>query len=250
MKKTTGTLDWLKHQQGQLTTFERWQQIFLGVKAKASRLFKGKDLTQVRHLELEAIQPPDTAICQAAETLAQQAQQPYLYHHCMRSYFWARLLNGEHSFDHEAFYVAILLHDLGLTEGYRLAEDSTQQCFTYPAALAAEDLALKHGWSDQRARLVADAIALHLNVSVDLRHGREAQLVRLGSGADVIGQGILAIPKTQRLAVTERYPRLDFKRMITRDLRTAIVNKPCCRMALLSNTLQFEQLIKGAPFDD
>ncbi|WP_395376746.1 HD domain-containing protein [Marinicella sp. W31] len=250
MKKyPIGTLDWLNQNQGKLSTFERLQQIFLGVKTKANRLFKGKHLTQVSHLHLDDIKPPDSAICAAAETLAQSAQQPYLYNHCMRSYFWARLLNGKHTFDHEAFYVAILMHDLGLTEDHRLPDDSDQQCFTYPAAVMAENLALEHDWPDNRARLVADAIALHLNVSVDAKHGREAQLVRMGSGADVIGQRLLAVPKEQRLSVTKRYPRLDFKRMIIRDLQAATVNKPCCRMSLLSKTLQFEQLIRGAPFD-
>ena len=249
-KPPLGTLAWLEQTHGHMSTGERMHQIFLGIKAKAVRLFKGKHLTQVRHLELDQITPPDSAICQAATTMAQQEQKLHVFNHCMRAYFWARLLNGQQDFDHEAFYVAILLHDLGLNENHRLPDDSQQCCFTYPAARSAYDMALEHNWSDRRAQVVADAIALHLNVSVDDAHGREAQLVRLGSGADVIGQALMAVPKDQRLAVVERYPRLDFKRLITQDLRAAIVNKSCSRMAFLTHKLGFEKLIQGAPFDD
>ncbi len=244
-KHPIGSMAWLDQTQGVLSFSERMKVIFQGIKAKAADVFTGKQLTQLNHLDLDDVIPPDSAICMAADELAKQSQGAYLYHHCIRSYFWARLLNGKAHFDHEAFYVAVLLHDLGLSDAYQ----SENQCFTYAAAHAARDLAIEHQWSDQRADLVANAISLHLNVSINDVHGREAQLVRIGSGADVIGQNILRIPVAQRNAVINKYPRLDFKNRIIQDLRQASKH-PCCRVAHLRYKLGFDALVKKAPFDE
>jgi len=81
-----------------------------------------------------------------------------------------------------------MLHDLGLTDAYRLAGD-TESCFTIVGARHAEQLGARHGWAGPRCRLVAEAITLHLNVIVSAAHGREAELVRAGSGATSPGSG-------------------------------------------------------------
>lgn len=244
-KHPIGTMAWLADTQGLLSFSEKMKIIFQGVQAKAAQMFSAKQQRQLQQLDLSAVMPPDSAVCQAANQLAQQAQDPYLYHHCMRSYFWARLLNGTRPFDHEAFFVAVVLHDLGLTSAY--ASDS--HCFTHQAAITAHDLVMQHQWSEKRADLVANAISLHLNVSIDDRHGREAQLVRMGSGADVIGQQLWRIPDAQRQAVLNQYPRLDFKNRILEDLRQASEH-PCCRISYLRAKLGFDSLVKKAPFDE
>jgi HD domain len=234
---------------GKLAWRDRMVLLAQGVKAIAASKFQGRVKNKLLHTDLDLILPPDSAICVAAESLAQEVSEPYLFNHCMRAYFWARLLNNGKSFDDEAVYTALLLHDLGLTDTYRLKGDA-QHCFTIPAAREANKLALQHGWSDRRAGLVADAIALHLNVSVDDQHGREAQLVRIGSGADVAGLGMEFISQELREGVIARYPRLDMKRNIHAALRIESKERPHCRMAFLCNSLSFHKRIESALFKE
>lgn len=242
-----GTWDWLERTGGKLAWRDRLTLLAQGVRVRAAVRFAGKARDQIRHIEVPDILPPDSAICRAAEALCGEASEPYLFNHCLRAYFWARLLNGSARFDDEAVYTALLLHDLGLTERYRRHGDQ-EQCFTLPAARAAYRLAIDHGWPDARARLAADAIGLHLNVIVDARHGREALLVRMGSGADVAGLGMDAIARGDRVAVVERYPRLGMKAKIHKALKTEVVERPCCRTAFLYTSLGFGGLIRAAPF--
>ena len=154
---------------------------------------------------------------------------------------------GTRPFDDEATFVAVLLHDLGLTEGHRL-KSGKEQCFTIVGARAAETLGRKHDWDDRRVRLAAEAITLHINVLVDDSHGREAQLVRLGSGADVAGLGLHSLHTGQIEHVCQKFPRLEMTSAILDDLDTERKERPNCRMAFMQNTLGFRDLIKGAEF--
>jgi hypothetical protein len=68
------------------------------------------------------------------------------------------------------------------------------------------NLAARHHWDDARAHLAANAITLHLNVTVGDEHGKEAQMVRAGSGGDVAGLGLVCwnVTKLRRwLTVTQ-----------------------------------------------
>lgn len=57
------------------------------------------------------------------------------------------------------------------------------------------------GWIHQRgyfwARLAAEMITLQLNVTVGDAHGKEVQTVRTGSGGDIAGLGLGALPRAQ-----------------------------------------------------
>jgi hypothetical protein len=243
-----GTLDWLESSGGKLVLFEKLTLIAQGVRARAARRFGSRE--KVRNLEVGAILPPDSAVVREAFVLSQAASEPWLFNHCLRSYFWARLLDRGTKFDDEALFVAILLHDLGLTGAHRL-KGRDLQCFTIVGARAAERLAEAHGWSGQRARLAAEAIALHLNVSVADEHGREAQMVREGSGADVAGLGMHRLERDQVDAVVKLHPRLRLKQEILTPLHLEARERPGCRMAFLVRSLGFEALIASArPFTE
>jgi hypothetical protein len=244
-----GTLQWLERTGGKLAWRERMILLAQGVKAIAVSKFQGRAPSKLLHTDVELILPPDSAICVAAETLSRGVSEPYLFNHCMRAYFWARLMNNGKSFDDEALYTAVLLHDLGLTDAYRLKGDALH-CFTIPAAREANRLALEYGWSDKRANLVASAIALHLNVSIADKHGREAQLVRMGSGADVAGLGMELISREQREVVVAKYPRLDMKKNIRAALSIEAIERPCCRIAFLCNSLSFHKRIENSLFKE
>ncbi|MBY0612644.1 MAG: HD domain-containing protein [Beijerinckiaceae bacterium] len=241
-----GTWRWVEETNGMLTSRHRLAIMAEAALLRAKSRFGARRRETIRHIEVDKIIPPDSALCKAAEALCAEASPPFLFNHSIRAYFWARLLNDHPIFDDEALYVAVLLHDLGLTERHRAALDKAQ-CFTLPAARAATGLALMHGWPERRARLVGDAICLHINVVVGKRHGREAQLVRLGSGADVAGFGLERLAPDQRDEVVRRYPRLNMKCEISDLLETETEDCPCSRIAFLYRKLQFGKMIRRTP---
>jgi len=243
-----GTWTWLERTGGKLSRTDRLRLIAQGVRARATARLSGRRLHAVRHVDLDSVTPPDSAIARVAEALCRDVSEPWLYHHSLRAWYWGRLLDdGSRRFDLEAVYVAMLLHDLGLTDRYRLRRGSVQ-CFTEPGAREAGKLARAHGWPDARAELTANAIALHLNIIVGNEHGREAQIVRSGAGADIIGQNLSRIEVDQQDAVLRRHPRLQFKQEIDRVMRVEVAERPCCRMAFLYQTLHFDSLVARAPF--
>ncbi len=202
---------------------------------------------KLRHREVDNILPPDSAIARAAVAISASACPPFLHNHNLRAYFWARLLDGDsRPFDDEALFVALMLHDLGLTDGHRL-HGAREQCFTIVGARAADALGAAHGWSGPRAALAAQAITLHLNVAVADRHGKEAQLVRAGSGADVAGIGLDVLHGDQIEAVVARYPRHGLKQAIQAPLHREATERPCCRIAFMQARLGFAALIRSAP---
>jgi hypothetical protein len=240
-----GTLAWLEESQGKLSLFEEVRVVLRGVlvRARAQRSRAAK----VRLREVDEIRVPDTKAALAAIALCKQASSPALYEHCMRAYFWALLLDRGGPFDAEALLVACALHDLGLTESHRL-RGASPACFTKVGADAALGLATAHGWTDARARAAAEAIALHLNVVVGAEQGREAQLLRLGSGADVAGLGIKALHGDQIEAVLARHPRRGLKRAVGEALAREASERPRSRIGFLVRRLDFGGLVARAPF--
>ena len=236
-----GTWAWLESTGGRLRRRDRLSLLAQAVLAQARARWSSGRGRPAANIEMEQILPPDSAICIAAEAICAEASEPFLFNHCMRAYVWARLLNDQPSFDDEALYVSLLLHDLGLTERYR---SQFGECFTLSAAREANRLAIAHGWDDRRARLVADAIALHLNVTVAARHGPEAQLVRIGSGADVAGFRLDRLSAGQRHAVVERFPRLGMKCEIDSALQRQVDTCPDCRIAFAYRRLDFGRMIR------
>lgn len=242
-----GTLSWLERSGGKLAWHERLAMVAQGVRARAAAKQRMKAGTKLRNIEVDAILPPDSAITREAIAICQDASPPYLFNHCLRAYYWARLLDdGCQPLDDEALFTALMLHDLGLTDDHRLIGDK-EQCFTIVGARKAWELAEKHQWSGQRANIAAEAITLHLNVSVHSRHGKEAQLLRAGSGGDVAGLGLDMLPVDQIESVVARYPRLDLKKEILKPLSIEADQRRCCRYAFLHTKMGFAKLIRHAP---
>lgn len=243
-----GDWDWLESGGGRLARHDELMLKAEAVKAAAMARLAPRRAESIAGIDLQTILPPDSVVARAAETLAAQVSEPWLFNHGARAYLWARLLHLDATFDDEALYVAVMLHDLGLTPAF--ADRSAEEiCFTRPAAREAYRLTRSHGWDDRRARLVADAIALHLNVVVDASHGTEAQMVRAGSGADVAGLGLDPIARHVREAVVERHPRLDLKVQMTAVLDAEAARTPCCRIGFMYASLGFRDRILSAPFE-
>lgn len=242
-----GDWDWVEAGSGKLARAEEMMLKAQAVQAIAMARLKPKRAEAVARIDLETILPPGGAVARAAETLAAEVSAPWLFNHSARAYLWARLLNPDLKFDDEATYVAVMLHDLGLTPAF--ADRSGEEvCFTRPAAREAHRLTRSMGWEEKRAKLVADAIALHLNVVVGPEHGPEAIMVRMGSGADVAGLGLGKIAAPVRDAVVHRHPRLDLKACMTETLDVETARTPCCRIGFMYRALGFRDRILGAPF--
>jgi hypothetical protein len=241
-----GDYAWAIRTGGRLTRAERLRQIYEGVCAKiAARFARG---APPKLPDLRTISPPDTALCQAALALCQSASSPALVNHAYRGYMFAKLLDPvSTSVDDEALFTSFLLHDLGLTERYRISR-ADWHCFTLPGAEAAIDLIKQQRLPDALGLRVADAICLHLNVIVRADHGREAQLLRLGSGADVAGIGLQHVPREVIDALVQRYPRAGLKAELHQSLGREHRQHPQSRIGLLCGSLGFHGLIKRAPF--
>lgn len=246
-----GTRAWVERTGGKLALFDKLSMIAQGVRARAATAKRMERGLKIRHREVADILPPDSAIAREALAMSAEVCPPFLHNHNLRAYFWARLLDeGHQPFDDEAVFVALMLHDFGLTDQYRL-HGSSEQCFTIVGARAVDDLAAKHRWSDRSAALAAQAITLHLNVAIADRHGREAQLVRMGSGGDVAGLGLDQLQADQISDVVGAYPRHGFKQQIIPVLMREVDERPCCRIAFMVNKLGFGQLVtKTGAFQD
>lgn len=240
-----GTLTWLARTGGRLAWYDKLTMIAQGVQARLATQGRRRAGKKLRNREVSEILPPDSAIAREAVAMAKDCSPPYLFNHCLRAYFWARLLDADtRPFDDEAVFVALMLHDLGLTERWRLRGQELH-CFTAVGARTAAELATRHQWSDARAYLAANAITLHLNVTVGDEHGQEAQMVRAGSGGDVAGLGLDVLARDQIVQVVERYPRLGLKTEVVGPLMTEANERPCCRIAFLCRSLGFAALIQG-----
>ncbi len=171
--------------------------------------------------EVAGVRIPDSALAQAATTLALEASPDFLFNHALRSFVFG-VLAGQKlklAFDPELFYVSAILHDLGLTPAWERAER-----FEVDGADAARDFCLKHNVAPEKAERVWDAIALHSTVGIAPRKGAEAALVQIGAGTDVFGFGVelLALSDIQR--VIAEVPRHGFGRKFS-DLLVDIARR-------------------------
>ena len=243
-----GTLQWIDSTGGRVTALDRLRMTAQAVQARAKRKFSPKRLSDRR---VEDILPPDSAIALEALSMCREASPLFLLNHCLRSYFWARLLDErDEKIDQEALFVATMLHDLGLAPDHRLGCYDTDECFSAVGAREAKEMAHRHNWDEARADKTANAIALHLNVVIDDRHGPEARLLRMGSGADTAGLGLSRLHPHQIEEVLRRYPRHGLKEGLVPILESEALERPHCRMAFLQKKFDFGRMIQIAPFAD
>ena len=115
---------------------------------------------------------------------------------------------------------------------------------------AAREFARGAGLAPAAQERVAEAITLHVNVSVGLEHGPEAHLLNAGTALDVTGLRYWELPEGAADAVVARYPRLDMKRLIWDVSKTEADAHPECRGNFLDQFLQFGSRVRNAPFDE
>ncbi|MEV6741715.1 HD domain-containing protein [Streptomyces sp. NPDC051104] len=167
---------------------------------------------------------PDTALVREATALVRQSADDTLFHHSRRVFLWGMLKTAARGLevDPELAYVGGLFHDLGLTADYRTKD----RRFELDGAEAAYGFLRDHGRSEEEARNVWLAIALHTTPEVPLHLAPEVAVVTLGVETDVLGLDLEQITPVQRAEVVAAHPRPDFKNRILQAFYDGMADRP------------------------
>jgi hypothetical protein len=181
---------------------------------------------------LDEMTTPDTPAALAADEVSRRYCSPALYAHTMRSYLWgvAYAEHGGMEFDRELFYVAAMLHDIGLTEPF----DAHETPFEEAGGQVAWVFGAAAGWPDVRRDRVAQVIERHMWPSVDPNEDLEGHLLEVATGIDISGRRLDLVPQALQAEVVARWPRLDLGRRFTECFRLQAERKPFSRAADLT----------------
>ncbi|NKB38630.1 MAG: HD domain-containing protein [Gammaproteobacteria bacterium] len=215
-----------------------------GLARKIARAFGYNTPTDI---SLDEIKIPDSKLAMEATSLIEACSPVVVLNHSIRTYCFgvalARHLNIKA--DTEVFYLAAIMHDLGLVAPH----DETEGSFELVGADAAHHFLLEQGAAQEKADLVHEAIALHSAVGIANKLEPEIQLVHYGAGIDVIGFRSEDVSAQTREAIVNAYPRHDFKKSFISLLDKQVKNKPQCHIAG-HYALGFAGKIMSAPFSE
>lgn len=198
-------------------------------------------------VDLTAWTPPDTRAASEAQQYLREVSSVPMVNHSLRTYYFSGILYAlsgvKQSIDHEALYVAALLHDVGL---FQISPPPTEHCFTVGGAREARRIAKGAGWDDARQDRMAVAITTNLNAFVSMdEFGLEAHFMRVGGLVEVIAQEWKVHP--ENLAeILDQYPRDGFTAEALRLVQQEVKQNPGGRFACL-NPL-FPMLVRRSAF--
>jgi len=247
-----GDLDWATWTHGTLRGFERFVQTWQIMRFRLTRRLRDKPKVlglsspaEVERLMAE-IELPRTELVARAASHIEAMGPPALSGHVLRTWAWGALLGIRDglAFDREIFALSALLHDIGLVQ-----RTTTSACFAADGAGQALVLLERWGATPTQRSEVANAVCLHLRVTVPPELGVEAHLVHAGSAMDVIGAGLAGIAPEIRQRVLARHPRADLKRVLCSLLSREHDQHPDSRIGLWVS-LGFLQRVRAAPFDE
>jgi hypothetical protein len=152
---------------------------------------------------------PDSAFARQATEIATTLCPEFMVRHCFRSYCFGAILASRNQLrlDHETFFVAAMLHDLGLSETHAGDPGS----FEWVGAKLAHTISLDAEQSEFRAALIHNAIALHTSVGIAENCQPEIALLHFGTGMDLFGMRLDEIPRDVLERVLAEHPRSEFK---------------------------------------
>ena len=129
---------------------------------------------------------PVTPAARAALSVATRFCSPALLNHCIRSYLWGVMYGTAHgiAFDDELYYVAALLHDIGLTETF----DSHRLPFEEAGGQLAWVFGVAAGWPAERAARVSEIIVLHMRDEVAPADDPESHILQVATRWEIVGQ--------------------------------------------------------------
>ena len=152
--------------------------------------------------EIASVRIPDSALAQKAVDLAYRVSPAVVWTHVLRTFVFGALVGRAQNlrYDEELFFLASVLHDLGLTTEFRGTER-----FEVVGADAAAAFLKDQGVNDERRAIIWDAIALHTSVGIASRKRPEIALVHIGAGIDVLGLELNKLPPTSNIFCVRGY---------------------------------------------
>jgi hypothetical protein len=159
-------------------------------------------------VEIAGVVVPDGGAAEAARLVCAEYSSEALYNHAVRSYVFgaAHAQARNLHFDTELFYVAALLHDLGLTVPF----DSHALPFEEAGGHVARVLTAGFGWPMERRDHAAEVIVLHMRNDVSAGEDVESHLLQVGTSADVSGLRVAEFDPQFVADLLAEYPRLTF----------------------------------------
>lgn len=246
---SVGTWAWAQQTNGALRRRDHVELLRQAVLARFARLPAGLRRPLSEGPSVEMPTPPDSAMARLADDRVRELSTPELYAHCLRTWAFSAMFaaRGKIKHDAELLYLACLLHDLGLTSSHDGA-DPTARCFAVEGARAAHELICSRGGVESRARTVAEAIALHLNVTVPARMGAEAHLLSKGVSLDTVGRRLHQLPPASVAITEKRWPRVGFAESLVAATNRQAEIRTRSRSAFLRD-LGFPDLLRANPLD-
>ena len=157
--------------------------------------------------DLEQLRVPDSKAAAAADALAAEGQSVTLTNHGLRSYGFGALLGMREgrAFDAEVFYVASILHDIGLMpafdRGGRFEDDGDA---------VTRELLAEVGWEPSRAARAGKAVRDHWH-GPENEGDVESLLLAYGTSVDVGGWRLDDFTPATVEAFLDAAPRCGFK---------------------------------------
>ena len=246
-----GTWAWAETTGGRLSRWDRVELLRQGVTAQLAQLPKPwRHALLGENSSIDLPIPPDSAAGRLAEERVRETAAPELYAHCLRTWAFAALFARRDSVQHDPvlLYLACVLHDLGLAK--TPSTDDPVACFAVEGAREALELLQSPDLSvdEQRARNVAEAISLHMNVSVPLSMGAEAHLLSKAATLDTVGHFVAQLPVGAVKDVVARWPRDSFGSYLSATIGLQARVRPNSRAAFLAN-LGFMRWTLANPID-
>ena len=231
---------------------------------------------------LDELDPTPSDITKRALELARQLVEPCIVNHMIRTYYFGMAINiwkgtiridqqggvdNDQLFDREGFWVACILHDVGL------GESLTPPHFPHPRFVPPKDRPIAttffegrgarraHEFCCQelqppmdahRAWVIHEAIALHTSTTLhgdDSRNASKglqwASMIFDGAATDLIGMKLGKISPTTLSAILTKHPKLDLHTLFPRKLWTEWKQRPLCIIAKSASLGLLEQIEKS-----
>jgi hypothetical protein len=152
---------------------------------------------------------PDSQLAAQAIEAASTLCPEFMMRHCFRSYCFGAILAARNglALDRETFFVAAMLHDLGVTDTHADEPGS----FEWAGARLAHTFCMDAEQTEARAAIVHNAIALHTSLGLADRYQPEIAMLHFGTAMDLFGMRIDEIPNDTLELVLSDYPRGAFK---------------------------------------
>ena len=177
----------------------------------------------INSTEIAGIRMPDSPLMLEVLEYARKIYEPYLFHHSVRSWLFSAKIAHAKGVDCDLEVVAIgtLLHDIGLDP-----KVSGPHRFEVNGAAAAHAFVKERGFSDRRAQLVWDLVALNSTPSIALHKEPEVALGTMGIGLDWGGFGVELMTPADMAEILRAFPRLEMKQEFADACRDLVAAKP------------------------